>query len=162
MSFLSIASVSKILASAVASAGGLLGAVHLARRSAPIQKRSIERALRYQADDARSTPAMMFNRASEVRSVREVISAPPVGPLVLFGAEGAGTSSVCTDALRESGTNRLLRVDLRERAVAGGQSRTLLAHVVRASGFYFKSRDMADIGFLQSKKDEIDGVEIEK
>lgn len=158
MSLSSIASVSKVLVGASA----VLGAVHLARRSVPLQKRSIERALRYQADAARSTPAMTFRRASEVRSVREVLSAPPVGPLVLFGAEGAGTSSVCTDALRESETNRLLRVDLRERAVAGGQSRTLLAHVVRASGFYFKSRDLADIGFLQSKKDEIDGVEIEK
>ena len=42
-----------------------------------------------------------------------------MGPLVLSGAEGAGTSSVITDALREAGTDLLLRVDLRR--AAGGQ-----------------------------------------
>ena len=145
---------------AVAGVGATLGAVHLLRRSRPFQRRNILRALRAQARAAAATSEMVFPRPNATFEIRHILASPPVGPLVLSGAEGAGTSSVITDALREAGTDLLLRVDLRERA-AGGQ-RTLMEHVVRASGFYFKNRDLAETGFLRSKKSELDAYEVEK
>ena len=55
----------------------------------------------------------------EVGILSEALSSEPVGPLVLLGAEGVGTSSIARAALAEARPSLLLHINLREVAARG-------------------------------------------
>ena len=86
-------------------------------------------------------------------SVRNLLAAPPVGPLVLSGPEGAGTSRRPM-LFERAGTDMLLRADLRERAVSG-QSWDVVRTRRPASGYYFKSRDLADTASFRARSTKL-------
>ena len=85
-----------------------------------------------------------FPRSKFIGLLHEQLVKEPVGPVVLTGPEGAGTSGIAEAGMANSGSPLLLHVNLRERAASG--DRTLFWQLVRSSGYYVMNREMADIG----------------
>lgn len=72
--------------------------------------------MRLQAQTLRSTVAAGYrshlSRTAERQRFTELLSCPPLGPLVLSGPEGAGTSNITEAALAGSGTPLVVMVKL--------------------------------------------------
>ena len=117
-----------------ASAGG---AVHIFRRTPPMQRRQIRRSLERAAREL-PAPALArgpFPRARELATLVAFLRSPPVGPLVVTGPEGAaGRQVVIQAALAASRTPLLLLVNMSEHAPS--RARPFLWQLVRASGHY--------------------------
>ena len=158
--------ISRKLPNSSAAAGlSFGGGAHLVRRSAALQRSSIRRTLRGHAEkfrahaQARALDWQYFPRAAVVERVCGILASPPVGPLVLTGPQGAGTSAITEASLARSQPPLLLMLNLRERAATA--DRTLFWHLVRASGYYVMLREWADIGFLRNAAHNVDAYDIE-
>ena len=58
------------------------------------------KATRIQHDAAAAGPMRQaFPRSSEIRHLQDLLSSPPLGPIVLTGPEGAGTSIIAAAAM---------------------------------------------------------------
>ena len=125
-------------------------AYHLLARTPLMQRIRIRRSLREQAGrlgalaHERAADWEHFPRAAVRRRLVDALKAPPVGPIVLTGPQGAGTSAIAEAAIARSGTPLLLHINLREQAASS--HRPLFWQLVRNSGYYFMSREWADIG----------------
>ena len=132
----------------VAAGVSIGGGIHVLFRSPRAQRLWIRRTMQRQAEQLRCKVAARdwthFPRSKFIGLLHEQLAKEPVGPVVLTGPEGAGTSGIAEAGMALSGSPLLLHVNLRERAASG--DRTLFWQMVRSSGYYVMNREMADIG----------------
>jgi len=131
------------------TAVGALTALHFARRMPPAQRFQMGRTLRRQVLENRQRAAAFatshFKREAAVEAITSHLSASSsLGPLVVSGAEGTGTSSAVISAIARADPPLLLRFNLRAYA-KGAQSNRLFD----ACGYYTTPRDLADTGLVR-------------
>ena len=108
-----------------------------------MRRRMRAQALRVRRDAAATRPLRAhFPRTEEIAALQDLLALPPLGPIVLTGPEGAGTSMVAKAALAGSRAPLLLHVNLRERAASG--DRSLFWHFVRSSNYWVLPRELSD------------------
>ena len=120
------------VAKTAAAGVSLGGAIHLLRRSAPMQRSRIRRTLRIQAEALRAHAAARaadwqhFPREAEVSWLHAALTSRSVGPIMLTGPQGAGTSAIAERALATTAPPMLLHINLRERAAttSSGEDRS--------------------------------------
>ena len=131
------------------TAVGALTALHFARRMPPAQRFQMGRTPRRQVLENRQRAAAFatshFKRDAAVEAITSHLSASSsLGPLVVSGAEGTGTSSAVISAIARADPPLLLRFNLRAYA-KGAQSNRLFD----ACGYYTTPRDLADTGLVR-------------